>query len=68
MRDQCLPIFREARGDVIEAGMPQLAGVGEASHCEREVTSPPRARDALSDKEELEEPGNTNKVIYYCLY
>lgn len=30
MREQCTAIFRQARRDVIEAGMPELAGTGEA--------------------------------------
>ncbi|XP_045454255.1 bromodomain-containing protein 1 [Melitaea cinxia] len=29
MREQCAAIFRQARRDVIEAGMPELAGTGE---------------------------------------
>lgn len=39
MREQCLPIFRQARRDVREAGMPELAGEGDAS------SSPERERD-----------------------
>ncbi|XP_063628647.1 bromodomain-containing protein 1 [Cydia splendana] len=43
MRSQCLPIFRQARRDVRAAGMPQLAGAGDAdSSPEREA---PRERD-----------------------
>ncbi|KAJ0173036.1 hypothetical protein K1T71_011212 [Dendrolimus kikuchii] len=40
MREQCLPIFRQARRDVREAGMPELAGEGDAdSSPDREMQS-----------------------------
>lgn len=46
MRGQCMPIFRQARRDVREAGLPELAGEGDAS------SSPSREKD--SDKERKE--------------
>ncbi|CAH0713802.1 unnamed protein product, partial [Brenthis ino] len=46
MREQCIPIFRQARRDVIEAGMPGLAGSGEADGPAPRASRPPRARDS----------------------
>ncbi|KAI5635491.1 bromodomain-containing protein [Phthorimaea operculella] len=55
MREQCLPIFRQARRDVISAGMVELAGSGDASLSpEREIArkrrSPSRGRRSPSRK------------------
>ncbi|CAG5024387.1 unnamed protein product [Parnassius apollo] len=37
MREQCLPIFRQARRDVLDAGMVEVAGAGEAAGAAGEV-------------------------------
>lgn len=44
MRDQCLPIFRQARRDVKEAGMVSLAGLGDAAETSPERSPPPPSR------------------------
>ncbi|XP_045771178.1 bromodomain-containing protein 1 isoform X2 [Maniola jurtina] len=44
MRDQCAPIFRQARRDVIEAGMRDVAGQGEADEAERPRQREPSTR------------------------
>ncbi|CAH2093818.1 unnamed protein product [Euphydryas editha] len=43
MREQCAVIFRQARRDVIEAGMAELAGAGEAD--EADEADEPRPRE-----------------------
>ncbi|XP_049879326.1 peregrin isoform X3 [Pectinophora gossypiella] len=51
MREQCLPIFRQARRDVIAAGMTELAGNGDSSLSpERRRRSPSRGRRSPSQK------------------
>lgn len=44
MREQCKSIFRQARRDVREAGMPELAGSGDAEKSPDTIINRPSPR------------------------
>ncbi|GBP27059.1 Peregrin [Eumeta japonica] len=57
MRDQCLPIFRQARRDVRAAGMPALAGEGDCRESSPEPEKPRvRTRERSMSRPRAREP------------
>ncbi|KAL0818209.1 hypothetical protein ABMA28_008714 [Loxostege sticticalis] len=63
MREQCMPIFRQARRDCRSAGLPELAGAAPAPDSSPERGSPPRdrARRPSTDRISFNRRGSTDR-------
>lgn len=67
MRDQCVPIFRQARRDVQDAGLPVLAGCGPPETREPVARSRTRDRSVARSVPLSEESNDTTGNYFYKL-